>query len=121
MMKPLEVTWVPDDTILPPGPKMVACIVPAQGWFFRINTADHWRPNVPLVRLPDHPFLKHDIHLECQILELDDFVIAEALRKTGVIGSISPTLTPMIRAAVRQNRSMDNTEKAAIHAAMQAV
>lgn len=120
-MNLLEVTWVPDETIRPPGPKMVVCIDADMGWFFRINTRDGWRPNVPLAKTPDHEWLLHDSFMECNILELDDYVVEEAIRRSGVIGVVHPSLCPAIRDAIRQNRGMSNTDKMRIHATMQAL
>ena len=120
-MRPLEVIWIPDATIKPPGPKMVVCISPEFGWYFRINTRGHWVPSVPLPKEPDHPWLKHDSHLECNILELNDYVIEQALDASGIIGSVSTALCPAIRDAVRANRTMSSTDKMVIHQVLQAL
>lgn len=120
-MLPLEVTWIPDQTIRPPGPKMVVCIEPNLGWFFRINSRPHWRPCIPLVREPHHRFLDHDSYLECNILDLDEYLIEEAVRESGVIGQLHIGVCGQIREAIRQNSTISNGDKAAIHAQMQAL
>lgn len=110
-MNLLEVTWVPDETIRPPGPKMVVCVDAEMGWYFRINTHDTWRPNVELMKTPDHEWLHHDSFMECNILELDDYVVEQAVRQSGIIGSVHRSLCPAIREAIRLNRWISNTDK----------
>lgn len=44
-------------------------------------------------REPHHLFLKHDSFLEVgEPLELDDYIIEESLRRSGIIGSVSREL-----------------------------
>lgn len=38
MLNPLDVIWIFDNLIDPPHPKMVACVNPADGVFYRINS-----------------------------------------------------------------------------------
>lgn len=98
-MNPLEVTWIADSEIEPPGPKMVVCVEPRLGFYFRVNSHDNWEPCIPIIREPDHTFLKWDSFIECTILELDDYIINQALKKKGIIGRISRTLcAPLIAA-----------------------
>lgn len=108
-MRPLEVTWIADSEIEPPGPKMVVCVEPYLGFYFRINTHDNWQPCVPISKEPDHKFLKWDSFIECTILDLDDYVIQQALKKSGVIGTISTSLSdPLIQnlgSCSRQDRN----------------
>lgn len=67
----LDVIWIFDATISPPGYKMVACVEPEKGFFYRINTKP-WRPAVELAKA-DHRFLDHDSYLECgDPMEIDD-------------------------------------------------
>lgn len=91
-MNPLDVTWIADSEIEPPGPKMVVCVEPFMGFYFRINSHDNWEPCIPILREPHHKFLEWDSFIECTILDLDDYVINQALRKRGVIGRVSTTL-----------------------------
>jgi len=91
-MKPLEVIWVSDEEIRPPGPKMIVCVEPYLSFYFRINTHNNWEPCVPILRNPDHHFLKWDSFIECTILVIDDYVISQSLKKSGVIGTVSRTL-----------------------------
>ena len=76
MLNALEVIWIEDECINPPGPKMVVCVDATNGYFFRINTKGHWQHSVPLSKKDHGTFLDHDSHLECgDPLELDDYVI----------------------------------------------
>ena len=98
---------------------MVVWVEPALGFFFRINTEDKWQTPVKLIRVPDHLFLKHDSHLECgDPLELDDYVIEQALNGQGVIGQVSRTLVPAILEAVKTAKTLSERDKAAIRAAL---
>ena len=119
LIKPLEVIWIDDDTIKPPGPKMVACIHPENGWYFRINSKRHWQTPVKLEKHPHHPFLKHTSYLECgEPLELDDFLIEEAIRKGGVIGVIATALAPAIYSIVSMAKTFSPADKEAIRIAL---
>lgn len=91
-MDPLDVIWIDDDIIRPPGPKMVVCLEPFMGFFCRINSHDNWKPCVPIIRVPDHTFLRHDSFLECRLLTIDDYIIEESLRRGGQVGRLSATL-----------------------------
>lgn len=117
-MQPLEVIWINDALIRPPGPKMVVCISPDLGWFFRINTRNHWRPSVPLLKA-QNPFLDHDSFLECQIIELDDYIVEQAMADRGIIGRVDSRICNLIREAIRPARDIPNGDKAVIHEIMQ--
>jgi len=113
-----QVIWIYDSMISPPGNKMVACVEPRQGFFYRINTKGHWRPAVRLSRA-EHPFLDHDSHLECgDPLEIDDYLIEEGLRHRGVIGALSPSACRAVEAVLDQARTLSRADKAAIRAAL---
>lgn len=119
MLRPLEVVWIDDQTITPPGPKMVVCIHPENGWYYRINSKSHWRPAVKLVRIPDHMFLKWDSYLECgDPLELDDYIIEQSLRRSGVIGSVSKVCCKEIGTALAAARTLKDIDKQAIREAL---
>ncbi|WP_375450608.1 hypothetical protein [uncultured Devosia sp.] len=99
-IRPLDVTVIFDATLRKPAPKMVVCIHPANGWFYRINSKGHWRPRVA-VALAEHGFLDHDSFVECgDPLELDDYVVHEALERHGIVGTISASACPGIIAAL---------------------
>jgi len=118
LLRPLDVIMIYDDCIRPPGPKMVVCIEPDLGMFFRINTKDRWQVSVKLA-LEDHPFLDHDSYLECgDPLELDDYVIEEALRRRPVIGTLSRMLIASILVAIESARTLSARDKAAIRTAL---
>jgi hypothetical protein len=113
-----QVIWIYDGTITPAGNKMVACVEPDQGFFYRINTKGHWRPAVSLLK-SEHPFLAHDSYLECgDPLEVDDYLIEEGLRARGVIGSLSPNACRSVEAVLDQARTLSPADKAAIRAAL---
>ena len=117
MISPLQVVLIHDGTITPPGPKMVVCIHPDQGWYYRINSKNHWKPAVQILREPDHKFLDHDSFLECgDPLELDDYVIEESIRAKGIIGQIAPSLCPEIAAALKDARYLKEIDKEEIRA-----
>jgi hypothetical protein len=110
-MRLLDVIWIMDELIDPPHPKMVACVNPLDGWFFRINSRDKLRPCVPVVRIPHHTFLHHDSFLHCDILELDDYIIDESVRRRGVIGRIHSTLVDEIIVKLRLAIHISRTDQ----------
>ncbi|MGP9820324.1 hypothetical protein ACTZWW_09940 [Salinarimonas sp. NSM] len=92
MLKPRQVIVIPDGTVRPPKPKMVACVEPTLGYFYRINTR-RWPPIVKLVRDPLHMFLDHDSYLECgDPLEIDDYVVRDSIARNGIVGEIHESL-----------------------------
>lgn len=44
MLRALEVIAIFDGTLREPKPKLVASIVPEEGWFYRINSRPFLRP-----------------------------------------------------------------------------
>lgn len=118
LLAPLDVIWIDDDTIRPPGPKMVICVEPKIGLFFRINTDPKWQTPIR-IRQIDHPFLKWDSHIECGLpMELDDYVIEQSLRRRGVIGKIARRHVAAICAVVDEAKDLTPADKAAIKAAL---
>jgi hypothetical protein len=79
MLQTGDVLWVFDPTTDPQKFKMMVCLSSEDGWFLRINTLGHFRPAVPIDKARN-PWLKHDSHVECNLLELDDYAIEESLR-----------------------------------------
>jgi hypothetical protein len=117
VLGPLEVIWIYDECISPPGPKMVVCVEATLGLFFRINSRASWQQSLPLKKGVDHPFLDHDSFLECgDPLELDDYVIDESLRQKGVIGTLSQALIPDILQAVHAATRVTEKDKQTITA-----
>lgn len=109
-MEPFDVTVIFDQTIRPPGPKMIVAICPELGWFYRINT----KPWTPAVRLTVqlHPWLDHDSHLECgDPLELDDYTIESSLDRHGVIGRVDRSLVGPVRKIIEDLRTMSPADK----------
>lgn len=97
---------------------MVVCIEPRLGLFFRINSEGKWQIPVRIER-STHPFLKWDSNIECgEPLELDDYVIDQALRGRGVVGEILPQIAPRIWAAVQTAKSISERDKDAIRRAL---
>jgi hypothetical protein len=115
VLRLLEVIWIHDDCISPPGPKMVVCVEAKLGFFFRINTRPNWQQSLLLKKGTDHPFLDHDSYLECgDPLELDDYVVEQSLDGKGVIGTVSQALIPDILKAVRAAARMSEKDKQTI-------
>ena len=97
---------------------MIVCIEPSLGLFFRINTEGKWQTSVNLTQA-DHPFLDHDSHLECgDPLEIDDYMIEQALDRRPVIGQVSRALIPVILAAVDGAKTLSARDKAAVRNAL---
>ncbi len=118
MLLALEVIWIPDQTIKPPGPKMVVSVAPVQGYFFRINSEPKWQQPV-LLLAKDHDFLKRDSYLECGApLDLDDYVVQQSLRERGIIGTIAQKAVKDIIAAVEKAWSVSDEDRAIICAAL---
>lgn len=116
----LDVIWIKDDRIKPPGPKMVVCVEPFLGLFLRINSAGWRNGSVSIPRNNDHAFLKHDSYIECgDPFELDDFIINEALSPDGPIGRVSPRLANEISDAVRRCALISRNDKNAICTALE--
>ncbi|WHA41973.1 hypothetical protein [Agrobacterium larrymoorei] len=97
MLKALEVIWIYDNLIEPPHPKMVVCVQPDEGLFYRINSRPFLKPCIPLVRDPDHPWLDHDSFLHIDPLMLDDFIVKHAVERGGVIGVVQANLSSQIK------------------------
>lgn len=100
ILNPLDVIWIFDDLITPPHPKMVVCVQPEDGLFFRINSRPFLKPVIPLIKDPLHPWLDHDSYLHVDILLLDDYIVEKAVRRGGVIGTVSPLLSTDIKKTV---------------------
>lgn len=114
----LDVIWIYDGFIRPPGPKMVVCVDPKLGLFFRINTDPKWQTPVKLEQAA-HKFLEWDSYLECgEPLDLDDYIIDESLRKRGVIGQVIPQLAKEIYAAVASAKTISPADKELIRKAL---
>jgi hypothetical protein len=114
MINILDVILIYDELIEPPHPKMVVCVNQNDGWFFRINTRNIWRPCVPLLREPNHKFLDHNSFLHCAILELDDYIIDEAIRVKGIIGSVHRNLIPDIERKIIQSADIRSEDRSLI-------
>lgn len=120
MISVLDVIRIHDDVIRPPGPKMVVCICPSSGLFFRINTDSKWQTPV-LLKLSLHPFLSWDSYLECgEPLELDDYIVNESLNQgRGVIGRIDCSACQDIWNAVRAAKQITQADKGMILSSLQ--
>ena len=113
MLGPLDVIWIDDDTIEPPGPKMVSCIEANLGLFYRINSRANWQVSIPLIRNPLNMFLRHDSYLECgDPLEIDDYIISQS----ETIGTITHTLKAQIRNIALKSSSLSRSDKSKIAA-----
>jgi hypothetical protein len=115
----LEVIWIYDQFIRPPGPKMQVCVDPANGFFFRINERPKWQIPVQILQA-DNPFLTKDSYLECgSPLELDDYVIQQSLARTnGPIGVLNRMHLPDICKAIHRSNQIRKIDLAHISAAL---
>ncbi len=105
----LDVIWIHDAFIKPPGPKIMVCVEPTLPLFYRINTEAKWQIPV-LITKADNPFLKWDSYLEVGVpLEYDDYVIDQSPRH----GRLGSQAIPDICAAVRRSRRIRESDPAA--------
>lgn len=118
LVSPLDVIVIWDEFIRPPGPKMVVCIEPVSGFFFRINSEGKCQTPVEIKRR-DHPFLTRDSAIECgNPFELDDYVVEESIRRHGIIGKISVLLSSRIYAAAFGSIILSPDQKELIRVAL---
>lgn len=69
-----------DGTISPPKYKWFLAVYVAEGWFLRLNSRAHWRPNFKLLR-QENECLASDCYIELStILEFYEGEIDESLR-----------------------------------------
>jgi hypothetical protein len=99
-----------DRTIDPQGPKMFVCISRENGWFLRINTRDHFKPCVAIT-LAENPFLTHDSHIECVLLEVDDYEIEESVQHRGVIGTVCDAAKSQVLRHLINSRHVKQRDK----------
>jgi len=83
----LDVILVYDLETNPQKHKYHVCVCVDEGLFFRINTANWWQPSFPIL-VSDNPFLRHDSHVQCILLEHDDYIIRESISRYGIIGNL---------------------------------
>lgn len=115
-----EVIWILDDFIKPPGWKMMLCVAPAEGIFFRINTEDKWPVGVPIDRR-NNAFLHHDSFVECGgPLEFDDYVIDQSRAGQSAPMMLDRQYLPLIAAAVGKSHRISDRDRAIILAALAA-
>ncbi len=115
-----EIILVFDENTRPPKPKLVVCVCPNEGMFFRINTHNHW-PDSVLIDEKSHPgALEHDSYVSCSgPMELDDTVIDEAIRRHGVLGRVAPAVMAEVCKACNSSRQISARDKKAISDAIQ--
>jgi hypothetical protein len=71
-----------DGTTAPPKEKRFLCVCATEGWFLRINSRPHWRPNLRLPHTGNETCLSHDSFLELRgIIEYDALEIEGSLRE----------------------------------------
>lgn len=85
MLSVLDVIIIHDVETRPPKTKMVVCICPEEGLFYRINSYDDYPIGVAISKDPYHNFLKWDSFIECgkYPIELDDFSVQSSLQRSG--------------------------------------
>jgi hypothetical protein len=117
-IKVLDVIWIEDNQIKPPGPKMVVCVEPFLGIFLRINS-DGWRDGSIAILKKENAFLKHDSYVECgDPFELDEYVQGQALKANGIIGKLDKSIAQEICKAVRACSLITRADKNEICAAL---
>jgi len=100
---------------------MVVCVEPEAGYFFRINSEPKWREPV-FLKQSENTFLQHDSYLECGgPLDLDEYIILEALREKGVIGRVNDNLVGNILAALEKAYSVSPSDRDMICAVLRTV
>lgn len=115
----LEVIWIHDEFIKPPGPKMVVCVEPSLGLFYRISTEGKWQIPI-LIEKSRNSFLHHNSYIECgSPLELDDYLIEQSISVRGIYGTVDAECLPRLCAAVLRSRNIRETDRAAILLALQ--
>jgi len=88
-LQPLEVIWLHHGTARGLAKtRMMVCISPEDGFFLPINTTDRFRPCFTLPRIPHHDWLKHDSHIECDVLVFDEYPVEESIAHDGIIGYV---------------------------------
>jgi len=119
VIRPLDVIWIFDASIHPKKWKMAVCIQSDCGFFFRINSSDRWPLALRIEKEPHHLFLKHDSFIECgNPLELDDYVVQAAIDKSGILGTVHPSLASAIYKNVELNETLSVSDKAAVAKAL---
>ncbi|SET75794.1 hypothetical protein [Paracoccus homiensis] len=88
MLSLFDVIWIYDQTTRPQKMKMYICLDFDRGWFLRINTKNYPRPSVAISK-EQNPFLDHDSHAECGILEVDEYEVEDAVQRGGVVGKLN--------------------------------
>jgi hypothetical protein len=111
----LDVIWIDDVFIKPPGPKMMVCVEPNEGVFFRINTEDKWDTPVKILFSDNPNVLKHDSHIQCgSPLELDDYIINQSIQNNRLAGRLASVCIPELCDATRKGARMSPRVKASI-------
>lgn len=118
LLKPLDVIWIFDEMITPPGPKMIVCIEPTKGFFFHINEKP-WQTGVRIMMVEHQNFLTKDSHIECGIpLEVDEYIVQGSLGRKGVVGQIREKHCQQIYLIVAASPTISSADKDLIRLAL---
>lgn len=109
-MKFFDVIWIYDRALKPQKWKMQICLHYDEGWFLRINTKDVIRPCVAISRA-EHAFLDHDSHIDCGLCMIDEYEIDEAMKKSGIIGTITTKVAPEVLRCLLAARYISKKDK----------
>lgn len=105
VLQPLDVIWLYHGTATGQTKnRMMVCVSPDDGFFLPINTRDKFRPCFALLKQPNHTWLDHDSHIECDFLEYDECEIEESIRCNDVIGFVDFSHIPDIINGLKQSR-----------------
>lgn len=114
-LQPLDVIWLYHGTAAGRAKhRMMVCISPRDGFFLPINTADKFRPCFALPKHPNHAWLNHDSHIECDILVYDDFEIEQSIRGNNVIGFVDFLHIPDIIDGLKQSRVVSAADRSRV-------
>ncbi len=120
MIKTLDVIYIHDDLIKPPGPKRVVCICPKLGLFLRINTKGVRPGSVLLLHSLHNNLLDHDSYVECGApFELDDYTVEQSINEgRGVMGQIHHSVIDKMVLEIGKSQSMSADDIVAAQASL---
>lgn len=114
MVEPFQVVWLFHGTARgQKKPRWMICILPDQGFFLPI-TSEPFFPDIPISKSPDHEWLDHDSHIECNILEYDEFAVEEAILDKEInyasFDLIDPILEALSKSSTASPIDIENIE-----------
>lgn len=109
-LEPLDVIRIQDVLIKPPGPKMVVCVWPRAGLFYRFNSYDEYPIGILVTQKPNHPLLEWDSYLEIgrAPIQLDEHNVQKAIHACGgaPLGKLHYSYVPAICKAIEDRDTL---------------